>query len=436
MKTRAARALAVLGLAASCACAERPPAAAPSAAAVGAAESSDVTPSAAGDSRVFRTLIRELDRDPVAGQERIRVSVDLGAVTLEGRVAHRLAKERAVEVARVVRGVRAIIDRIAVTPRQRADSELELTVAAVLSNDPVTARQRVAVRARNGIIHLSGDADSMGSRHIAERDVLAVPGVAGVKDDLAVRLQQASDEELAAAVSRIVRDDPWLDASGVRVSARGGIVALAGQVPSGAERARAEYDAREAAPWRVDLSLLQIDPVFHDDGTLRATEGAPPSDFEIEEALGEAFILDPRVYPFAPTVKVRDRVVLLTGVAPNRAALRAAEEDARDVPGVANVRDDLKERASVVQEDDEILRADVATTIAGDPYLGLLHIRVEAQRGRVVLRGAVPTEIDRVRVVSLASCARGALDVDDALIVTQTGLATDAQPWKPGAFRR
>jgi osmotically-inducible protein OsmY len=428
MRTRAARTLAVIGLGVSCACAELPPPAPPAAAAVDVAGPDDVAPSAAGDARVFRTLIRELDRDPVLGRVPVHVSVDLGVVTLEGRVAHRLAKERAVEVAGVVKGVRAIIDRIAVMPEPRADGELELDVAVVLSTDPVTTRQRIAVRALNDVIHLSGDVDSMGTRRIAERDVLAVPGVLGVQDDLAVRPEHVSDEELAATVSRIVRDDPWLDASSVRVTARGGIVALAGQVPSGAERARAEYDARAAAPWNVDLSLLQIDPVFHDDGTLRASGARAPNDLEIAEALGEAFILDPRVYPFAPTVRVRDRVVVLTGVAPNRAALRAAEQDARDAPGVANVRDDLKERASVVKEDDDALRSDVAATIAGDPYLGLLHIAVDAHRGRVVLRGAVPTEIDRVRVVSLASCARGAVDVDDTLVVKQTGLATDARP--------
>ena len=429
MKPGAGRALAILGLGAVCACAESPPPAQTPGRTVDLQQSSDAESESATDARVVRVVIRELDSDPILAREHIRVSVDLGVVGLEGSVGTRLAKDRAVEVARIVKGVRAILDRIAVTPRERPHGELELVVTAVLANDPVTAHQRIAVRAPGGIVHLSGDVDSMGARGIAERDALAVPGVVDVKDDLAVRPQRRSDDRLAAAVSRILEDDPWLDASRVRVSAHRGIVTLSGGVASAAELARAESDAREASPVRLDAAALQIDPIDNDDGTLRAKAEFASEDHEIAQALGDAYLLDPRVRPFSPTVRVRDRVVVLTGVAPTPAALRAAEEDALHVPGVAHVRDDMKERTQVVREDDEALRSDLARTIASVPNLGLLRVAVEVQRGRVILRGAVPTENDRAQIVALVSSAPGALDVDDGLTVTQTGLAYDAPPF-------
>ncbi|HXN32088.1 MAG TPA: BON domain-containing protein, partial [Polyangiaceae bacterium] len=293
------------------------------------------------------------------------------------------------------------------------------------SSDPVTARQRIAVRAHHDGVHLSGDVDSMGTRRIAERDVLAIPGVRDVFDDLAVRPQPLPDEGIVAAVERIMHDDPWLDDSAVGVSARGGVVELAGRVASAAERARAEDDAREASPAGVDVSALQIETVFRDDGTLRATPGWASSDRDIAQALRDAYVIDPRVR-CAPTVEVRDRVVVLTGVAPTWPALRAAEEDALNVPGVASVRDDLRERPSVVEEDDGALRADVVAIIARDPQLGTLHVAVQALRGRVFLRGSVPTETDRRRAIALASSAPGAVDVDDdGLAVVPARLAGD-----------
>jgi len=428
MKTRVTRALAVVGLGAGCACGQLPPVQAP-ASTLDVEESTKVEPEAASDSRIMRVLIRELDRDRVVGREHIRVNVDLGVTSLEGHVASRLAKDRAVEIAGVVKGIRAIIDRIAVTPRERPDRELEFVVAGTLSNDPVTASQSIAARALDDVVYLSGDVDSMGTRRIAERDVLSIPGVVEVIDDLALRPQRILDESLAAAVARIVRDDPWLDSSSLQVSARRGAVALAGRVASGAERARAENDALQASPASVDVSALQIDTVFNDDGTLRETAAFASTDLDITRALRDAYVLDPRVNPFAPTVEVRDRVVVLTGVAPTRAALRAAEEDALHVPGVANVRDDLKERRSVIEEDDGALRSEVLATMARDPQLNLLHIAVQVQRGRVFLRGTVPTETARARAVALASSAPGTLDVDDGLAVALTGLASDAQPF-------
>ncbi len=413
MKTRPARALAVIGLGSACGACARPPAPVYSAApAPDVVNASDVVAADASDARVAYVLIRELDREPILRAEHIHVSIDLGIAVLDGRVADRLAKDRAVELARVVRSVRAVVDRIDVAPVRRPEGDLELVVAGVLSNDPVTAPQRIVVRASEGVVHLSGDVDSMGTRRIAERNVLAIPGVIEVLDDLAVRPQRLSDAWVVSAVERIVHDDPWLDASALRVSARGGVVELAGRVASGAERARAEDDAREASPADVDVSALQIEDVFHDDGTLRATPGWTPGDRDIAQAVRDAYIIDPRVR-CAPTVQVRDGVVVLTGVAPTRPALRAAEEDALHVTGVARVRDDLSVQRTRVAEDDGALRAEVAALIAGDPQLGTLHIAVQALRGRVLLRGSVPTETDRMRAISLASFAPGTIDVDD-----------------------
>jgi hypothetical protein len=101
-------------------------------------------------------LARELERDAVVGREQFGVRVDLGIVTMSGSVTRRLAKDRAAEIAHVIRGVRAVIDGLILAPPQRSDDELEFLVAGVLSRDPVTAGQPLAASTRDGVVRLWG----------------------------------------------------------------------------------------------------------------------------------------------------------------------------------------------------------------------------------------------------------------------------------------
>jgi osmotically-inducible protein OsmY len=366
-------------------------------------------------------LVRELNLDPVVAREPIGVTVDLGVVTLRGRVTRQLAKDRAVEHARVVRGVRAIVDRITMVPVGRTDRDLEFVVADVLSRDAVTAERPIAACVHDGMVRLSGEVDSIATMRIAVSDVLSIPGVRRVSNDLAVRPQHLNDEAISLAVERTLGDDPWLDPSRIMVDVHERVVRLRGSVRSAAERARADNDARTSSPAGVDVSALGI--ALADDGTARATPGLAPDDATIEEAVRLALAVDPRVGPFSPTVRVRHRAVVLTGVVPNTQVMSAAEDDARNGLGVAEVRNDMKEQAAVAVERDETVLAEVNAAVTLDPRLNALHIAVDVRRGRVHLRGRVPTSADRMNAIMLASSVPGAIDVDDDLLVEPTGLA-------------
>jgi osmotically-inducible protein OsmY len=221
---------------------------------------------------------------------------------------------------------------------------------------------------------------------------------------------------LAAQVERLVREDAWLDDSHIRVSAVDGVVRLDGWVGSAAERARAENDAWAASPAGVDAKRLRLDG-FIDDGTLRANPSTRRSDGELTQALLDAFVRDPRVHPFAPTIEVRNGVVVLTGVAPNPYVARAVDDDARALPGVGDVRDEVKTLPAVYSQTDSEVRNEVAQAILRDPALGASGVSVDVLEGRVFLRGTVPSERDRLRAIAIATSAPGARDVHDGLMV-------------------
>lgn len=387
----------------------------------------DTVPGTVSDASIVRVLLRELRADPVVSREDLSVDSVLGIVTLWGNVSNRLAKERAVEVAHVVRGVRAVVDRLMVPSTPQPDDELAFAVARVLSRDPVTARERIAAQVHEGIVTLTGDVDSNATRRIADSDVLAIPGLRDVVDDLAVRPgTRRADAQLEQEVERIVRNDPWLEDSHVQVGATNGVVRLHGYVSSGSERARAEEDARAASPREVDATGLRIEG-FVDNGTLRAAPPAGRPDNEIGQSLLDAYVRDRRVAPFVPKVDVHDGVVVLTGVAPNPIATRAAGDDARNLPGVRDVRDDIKTAPTVLSEGDARVRTEIENAIARDQRLASMDIQVDVLHGRVFLRGTVPTETDRLHAIALASSAAGARDVQDGLVLVPVPGVTNPQ---------
>jgi osmotically-inducible protein OsmY len=371
-------------------------------------------PATAVDTRVVAVLLRELEADAVTSHERIEVDCTGGVLTLKGSVASRLAKERAVAVAQIVRGVRAIIDRVTVAEAPRPDYAMEFMAAGALAADPAVAGETIGAHAHAGVVRLSGNVDSIAARRIAESDVLALPGVTEVVDDLAVAAVRRPDARIESAVRRVMRDDPWLEDARVQVSVRDGVVRIEGIVNSGAERSRAEADAGACTPRRVDVVALRV--VTASDGTLREDPAPFRADDELVRALRDAEARDPRVRPFLPTFDVRSAVVVMTGDAPNADAARAAAEDARNLPGIANTHVDIRVAPPAQHKDANILY-EVRSSIARDPHLAFAGITVDVFHGRILLRGTVESEADRRHAVAAATGAPGSQGVDDELFV-------------------
>jgi osmotically-inducible protein OsmY len=311
----------------------------------------------------------------------------------------------------------------------RPDYELEFVVASTLSNDPAVARERVAARSESGVVYLSGVVDAEGARRIAEEDVLGVPGVRGVVNNLVVHAQERQDEGVAATATRLLQDDPWLDDSRVQAVAERATVRLTGYVGSPQEWVRAKADAALASPVAaVDAAGLRIDR-WVDDGTLRGRAVPQRPDGDIGQSVLDAYVADPRVHPFVPTVEVHDGAIILTGVAPNAEAARAAEDDARNVVGVSSVHDDVKVAPTLHAESDGAVREEVERAIGQDPRLGREGIRVDVKGGRVFLSGTVATEEDRVHAVSIATAVPGARDASDGLVLAPPRIGvTSPQP--------
>ncbi len=293
------------------------------------------------DATIVRVMRRQLGSDAVTAGQIPQVECDRGVVTLSGEVPSVLVKERAVAVAHVVRGVRVVVDELDVSVRPRPDYELETYALAVLARDPVTARARLSVRARQGVLSVHGSVDSPAARRAAIEDLRGIPGVHDVFDELTVAPSPRGPTLVQAEVERAVLDDPWVDGSQILVWADSEGAHLSGFVVSRRQLVHAIADAQSAHPTAVYASDLRVVPLAND-GTLRTGPVPAHSDADLRRALLDALVRDDRILPFVPGVDVHDGTVVLTGVAPDARTAFATDEDAHDVAGISKV-DDLVE---------------------------------------------------------------------------------------------
>jgi osmotically-inducible protein OsmY len=126
----------------------------------GLAEASQAAPEI-NDRSISDAVEDQLLLDHAVWNDWIDMSTDDGIVTLSGSVDNILAKERAVRIAEKVKGVRAVIDLMEVNPpMRRTDSEIQTDVEQALNGDSGTGSYDIGVRVKDNIVTLIGTVDS------------------------------------------------------------------------------------------------------------------------------------------------------------------------------------------------------------------------------------------------------------------------------------
>jgi len=346
----------------------------------------------------------------------VDVRAQNGVVTLTGSVNTMLAKEQAAKVARATRGVESVVNRIDVPPSGRSDRAIRENVQAALLNDAATESFEIDdVDVNDGFVTLTGTVDSWRERTLAEDVAKGVRGVRGVTNDIAVTYTTTRpDREIAAGIRRALEMNPRVDAYTIEVSVEDGVVRLTGTAGSAAEKAEARRLSWVAGVESVKAAGLDVEPWARDEMTRKT----PPtrSDAQIERAVVQALVVDPRVASFNPDVEVDDGVVTLTGTVSNLAAKRAAETDARNVVGVRRVHNFLRVRP-VADWSDEEIEEDVRQALLRDAYVNRLEIEVDVDNGLVTLRGDVDFEHEKQRAETVASRVPGVIAVENRLRV-------------------
>jgi osmotically-inducible protein OsmY len=359
------------------------------------------------DDDITTVIDGEFWLDDVVDSNVIDVSTVDGVVTLSGTVDNLLTKERAAEIAANTVGVRAVVNLLTVRPQsEQTDLALEQAVRAALLLGPATDSYEVDVSASEGQVTLTGAVQSWQEKRLSETVASSVAGVTDVTNEIQVaHVSRRSDFEIETDVEARLANDVLVDDFLVTVDVSDGVVTLDGTVGSLAEKNRAIHDAWVNGTTDVDGSHLDIE-WWARDSMRRKTAYTDRTDADIETAVRDAFIYDPRVLSYQPGVSVSDGTVTLSGSVDSLAAKRAAEADARNVVGVWRVKNRLKVRPPSTVTNTE-LEADVLEAFDRDPYLVRWDIEVEANYGLVTLSGTVNTSFEKKRAEYVAEGVPG-----------------------------
>lgn len=137
------------------------------------------------DADIARVALNALEWDIQVPNERVKVKVEDGWVTLEGEVAWDFQKRAAADAMRYLTGVSGVFNLITVKPRVKTP-EIKDKISAAFKRNAKLDANRINVVAADGKVTLSGRVHSWLAHDEAVRIAWAAPGVAKVEDQITV----------------------------------------------------------------------------------------------------------------------------------------------------------------------------------------------------------------------------------------------------------
>lgn len=217
----------------------------------------------------------------------------------------------------------------------RTDEEIQREVLEEMKWDPRLQRNEIGVRAKNGIVTLTGFVDSLIQKWAAEDAAHRVRGVLGVANDLEVRLPISdirTDDEIAVSALWALTWDAEIPAENIEVTVSQGWLTLRGQVEWQYQRQDAENAVRRLAGVRGISNQITVRP--HNEALpVQMTR-------DIGKALSRSADMDGRQI----NVDVQEGDVVLTGTVGSWAQKEEAERLAWLAPGAADVENQIQVR--------------------------------------------------------------------------------------------
>jgi osmotically-inducible protein OsmY len=374
------------------------------------------------DDTITARINTALSEDPRVAAAEITASTQKGIVKLSG-TAYDLAEERyAVREAKKFDGVRGVIDEINVTPMQRSDSDIDHDIRWRLNNDGTIVSKGLHVSVMDGTATLTGAVSSWEERQEAQLVATEVAGIKKVVNELRVEYAtHRSDEAIQRDVSAALGRDVYLTGLPVVATVNDGVVTLEGTVGSAYQKERAKDDARWIQNVRSVKNGLRVE-WWEKEGVRKNVPS--PSDADLEKAVTDELYQDFRIVaPFEVTAQASYGHVTLHGSLPTYHEKELAEEDARDIVGVAWVTNLVT--VNTDYRSDKDIRQDIQFDISSDYLLKDKPVQFGVKDGVVTLTGQVSTWYEKNHAKELASRVPGVKEVLNEVTVEWYARYTD-----------
>ncbi|MBD3392987.1 MAG: BON domain-containing protein [Chitinivibrionales bacterium] len=368
------------------------------------------------DAKVQAAIEKSLRRNEAVSAHLVDVGFTDGVATLEGSVNNLLAERQAIADAQTIRGVHSVVDRLDVQPVNRTDQAIKSDITSALILDPATESFEVDVTVNNGEVELSGTVESWAEKMLCADVARGIKGVSAIENNVTVDYaDDRSDAEIRGEILRKLALNPYVHEGAILVDVDDGLVTLQGAVGSARECSEAHHDAYVAGVQKVDSKDLEV-KWWVDDKMKKKSTLVFKSDQEIETAVEEALLYDPRTLSFKIGVESENAEVRLTGAVTNLKAKRAAESDAWNTVGVRLVENDIKVRPPDPAGDEE-LEQNLARALRWDPVVERYEIVPMVRNRKAYLYGKVDTYFERSRAEETAAGIDGIAAVENNIMV-------------------
>ena len=213
----------------------------------------------------------------------------------------------------------------------KTDAQLKQDILSELKWEPSVNATQIGVEVKQGVVTLSGHADSFAEKWNAERATRRVSGVTAMAIEMDVTLpgsSQRNDADIARSAQNILEWTAYLPKDAVKVMVEGGWLTLTGHV---------DWDYQRQAAANAVRNLMGVTGVSND---IDFKPGASPNvvKSDVEAALKRRALADSK----AIAVEVRGADVTLSGTVHSWSERDLATHAAWGTPGVHMVTDNIK----------------------------------------------------------------------------------------------
>lgn len=370
------------------------------------------------DSLVSSAIKEELRLHPEVPSDEIEVVTNDGIVILYGTVDDLLSREEAKQIASTVKGVKGIVNNLEVKADSVPDRQLKDEIERAIELDPVLDPYELRVEVNNGVVHVTGAADSWHEKKMAGDVVKSVRGVMEVKNDVAfVHKKDRPDEEIEKDIKSLFRNDVRIDDGLIDVKVEDGKVTLSGEVGSYAERSLAIVNAQISGVDTVLSEDLAVER-WARDPMMRSDKYVEKPDPVIINAIQQAFLNDPRLLNYDIKVTSQEGEVTLSGVVPNAMAKKAAAQDAGNIVGVWEVNNNIEVKPVRMPAPNTVID-NVRVSLEVHPRLSKYDFTVDSSNDTLYLSGRVQSVYEREEAEDIALKIPGVVDLVNNIEVTR-----------------